>query len=262
MHEMNTPSTRQPSKWHLRGLLSTAAVLAGAAMGHAAGYEPDIPEVIIAPTTPAAPTASDWSGFYGGLSLAHAKATVDWEDKNAGWFSPGGKHDFDLEGSGVGLQLGYNWQTPSNLVFGVELSGLVLDLEEDDTSPFFPASDTLGSSIRNPVALTAHLGYAARRWMPYVEAGVARAQVGLDNDDDFCVPVCEFDSEETHTGYVAGLGLGYKVSDRSAVGINYRYFDFGEVNHKGTTSNILISESFDTRATLGVVSVWYNYYLK
>lgn len=205
---------------------------------------------------------ADWSGFYGGVSLAHGNGQVDWEDELGGYFTfvPGETYDFDMSRTGGGLQLGYNWQTPYNVVFGVELSGLLLNLEEDKDSPFFPVSDTLSASVRNPVALTGHLGYATGRWLPYVEAGVAMAEVGLDFDDSFTP--ASFDSQELHTGYVAGLGLGYKVSDRSALGINYRHYDFGKVTHDGTTSNVLVPESFETRANVGVVSVWWNYYLK
>ncbi|WGW03006.1 outer membrane protein [Tropicibacter oceani] len=239
--------------------LTAAAALTGAGLAQAGTIEtPPADPPVVRP----APQVANWAGFYGGLSYGKGKGTVKWEDRNGGWytFAPGSKLSQDSDAGGFGAQMGYNWQTSSNLVFGVELSGMALSLETNENSKFFPGTDRLGTSIDRPIALTGKIGYATGRWLPYAEAGFAIAQVGIDNVDSFCVPKCIFRSDERHNGYVLGAGLSYKVSQRSSVGINYRHYDFGTVRHKGRASNINTAEAYDTRARMGVVSVVWNYH--
>ncbi|WP_417524858.1 outer membrane protein [Marinovum sp.] len=208
---------------------------------------------------PAPPQGVDWSGFYGGIGANYARGNVDWEDNDGGFYStaPGDDFDVEIERGAAGVQLGYAFQTSNNLVFGVELSGLALDLEHQAQSPYF-ASDEFSGSIRNPLALTGQVGFARGRLKPYIEAGVATASVGIKHDDNFFLE--EFEKEEKRTGYVAGVGVGYKVSDRVSVGMSYRHFDFGTMEHDGTSSPSNFNESFDVDAKLGVASIYWNYH--
>ncbi|WP_323765565.1 outer membrane protein [Marinovum sp.] len=239
------------------GALLAALVCAGGAQ--AAGLDPT-PPVAPIPIPIPAPQVADWSGFHGGLSANYARGHLDWEDNNGGFFAfaPGDDFDVEIERGAAGMQLGYSWQTSNNLVLGLELSGMVLDLEHTADSPYF-GSDEFSGRIRNPLALTGQVGLARGRWQPYVEAGVASALVGINHTDNVLNE--EFDSEEQRTGYVAGVGLGYKISDRFSVGMNYRHFDFGTMEHDGSSSPSNFNESFDVDARMGVVSVYWNYYL-
>lgn len=234
------------------------AALASAGAAQAAGLDPT-PAPTPIPVPLPAPQVLDWTGFYGGLSANYARGNLDWETNNGGFFAfvPGDDFDVEIDRGAAGLQLGYSFQTSNNLVLGAELSGLRLDLEHTANSPYF-GTDEFSGTIKNPLALTGQVGFARGRLKPYVEAGVASALVGIKHDDNFFLE--EFKSEEQRTGYVAGIGVGYKVSDRVSMGMSYRHFDFGTMKHDGTSKPSGFNESFDVDAKLGVASIYWNYH--
>lgn len=144
-----------------------------------------------------------WAGFYVG---GHVGATVaDSLKQTDGDFSEGVEIDNALAG---GVHVGYNWQTPSNWVYGIEADlGLINDDVEDiDITDFL-------ATIRGRV------GIASGDSLLYATAGVAF----LGYSDDV---VDEIGVDDTAVGFVVGGGFEHKLSSRFSVGVEGLYYNF------------------------------------
>jgi outer membrane immunogenic protein len=190
--------------------LAFAALSAGAA--HAADlYVPAADQVIT--------QSSDWTGFYVGASAG------------GGWMSAlhGGDSDdrADMQGGVIGLEAGYNVQMDS-LVLGIEgdiALGNILD-GTDDHDHFEPED-----GITALGTLRGRIGYAAGDLLLYGTAGLAVAN--LDT----------YDVSQTITGWVAGVGAEYKVTDAISLKAEYLYHDFGSEYVEGYGDNFDIHGS-------------------
>ncbi|WP_169052269.1 outer membrane protein [Tabrizicola sp. YIM 78059] len=153
---------------------------------------------------------ADWSGLYGGLSMA----THD----GGNYYDGSDTVTYDLEGPAFGAFIGYNWGN-GPLVYGAELAaskGGVYEVEPDG-----------GTSYKDEYEYTRFLdlkgrvGYTFHNVLLYGTLGVSRAS---------------FLSDETvtidTTGTVFGLGADYQFGGRYFVGAEYlrRQYDFYDFN--------------------------------
>ena len=103
-----------------------------------------------------------------------------------------------------GVFAGYRYQRADRWVLGVEGSYTHLS----NVSATF--DETNYDFNLNSVGLELQAGYALGRWLPYVSAGV----VSTGGD----------------TGWTAGAGLDYAVTDRLLVGVKYNHADYSDLN--------------------------------
>lgn len=179
----------KPFKTLALGLTSALAIAAVTGSANAAdlgrgGYKDPSPVVDYAPPIM-------WSGFYIGANVGAA-----WDDSE----------DVEIVDDAAflaGGHLGYNWQTPSNIVLGIEGDLGYLD-----------DAEYLGT-------VRGRLGYAFGPTLAYATGGAAF--IGIDDElgeDVF-----------NDTGWVAGLGLERKLSDNVSFGVEGLYYSFeGEDN--------------------------------
>jgi outer membrane immunogenic protein len=169
----------------------------------------------------------NWTGLYFGAHLGGA-----WSDATAtdvlpplgGYFTPtGNSFSFEMSGVAGGGQLGYQHQF-GNWVLGAEVAGTWADLRETQTSPYFPASDTVSLRINPILTATARLGYAWDRWLIYVKGGYAGADVEL-NAHDRVADVGLRQNDHWVSGYTVGAGLEYALFEGVRIGIDYSYID-------------------------------------
>jgi outer membrane immunogenic protein len=160
-----------------------------------------------------------WTGFYvgGHAGLATGNTT---DDPNlpgpANLFST----DFTVNGALYGGQAGYNWQS-GLLVFGVEgslsqstIQGnttcvLVLECKRD--------VDWLATA-------TGRVGYAMGRTLVYGMGGAAWADVSTKVG---VVGIPLLSGSDTHTGWIAGFGFEYALSNHISTRIEYAHIDLG-----------------------------------
>jgi len=171
-----------------------------------------------------APVAShdfNWTGPYIGLHAGWAWDNSDYKLNNGGfWGLAGDNSGIDSNGFIGGGQIGYLYQAPSNLVFGVDVSGSWADLSGSTTSPAF-ATDTWSADIDWFLLAQARIGWAAGRWLLFAQGGYAGADgsasasgLGVSASDD-----------QWHNGWTAGAGVSYKVSRSVSLGVEYNYVD-------------------------------------
>lgn len=112
------------------------------------------------PTAAAAPAAvQNWSGFYVGGTLSYDSFSVN--DLSYG------DGPVDLNGAGLGLFAGYNFQA-GNLVYGAELAAIKHSGEGDDGDFLHPAT------ALHSVSLRGRIGFVMVNMLPYLAVGATR----------------------------------------------------------------------------------------
>ena len=177
-----------------------AALIAGPAL--AGGNDVPVETPAVAAPAPVIPVASgtDWTGFYLGGSLGTADV-----------------NDGDLDGQGLGIHGGYNY----------DLGNIVLGGELDYSRVQFDDSDAEADVLR----LKGRVGYDAGNFLPYVTAGFAQ----IDSDD------LGLDSED---GAVYGVGADFAVTDNVLVGAEFLRHDFDDADTEVDTFGVRASFKF------------------
>lgn len=182
--------------------LASAFLLSSSAMTLAADLIDQNPVPPIAMETP----AFTWTGAYIGIS------------GGAGWLDGsttklGRYHDQqDFDGSVFGGFAGYNWQFSNGIVVGVEG-----DIEYNSNDEKFFGYRTFGTDWQGSVR--GRVGYAFDRLMVFGTAGWTMARGHIEYP---CV-----DESEIFSGWTAGAGVDYAVTDKVILRGEYRFSDFG-----------------------------------
>jgi outer membrane immunogenic protein len=177
------------------------------------------------------PVAPSWTGFYIGGHGGWASADFDFH--TAVTTTPNQKS----EGGFGGFQLGYNVQTYSNFVLGVEADvsfGSLFDRVHDGTSI------TETTDINAFGTARARLGYSFGRFLPYVTGGLGWANVTAGENCPtgvifgHCRPVAaggfgpyNVKDTETFFGWTAGGGLEVAVAPQWSIKAEYLHSDLG-----------------------------------
>lgn len=155
-------------------------------------------------------SAQDWSGFYAGGALSYDAITAN--DLSYG------DGPVDLNGAGLGLFAGYNFQS-GNLVYGAELAATKHSGEGDDGDFLLPATALHSIGIRG------RIGFVTGKMLPYLAVGATRTTWKADHEGNgLAVEI----SEDTATGTSIALGLDWSLSDRSFLRIEVERTRYGE----------------------------------
>jgi outer membrane immunogenic protein len=154
--------------------------------------------------------AASWAGLYVGASVGYAWGEGD-------QFSEG-RFETDLDGAVYGAQVGYNFQR-DNIVFGVEASFNRADMDGDILS----GGDVVSTEVDWYATAVARVGYSFGDMLVYGFGGVAWG--------DVTVGFSRFESEESHVGWTAGLGVERALSDHLSVRLEYAHVDLGTEDH-------------------------------
>jgi outer membrane immunogenic protein len=182
----------------LTGKALLAAVAFAALSGSAMAADLYVPPAA-APVAAAAP-ATNWDGPYIGATLGY------------GWYDPGTTNGWD-----IGAQVGYNAHLSDAIVVGIQ--GNVDWVGFGDNGNFNGANNANGWDG----AIVGRLGYDAGTILPYVEAGVAF--LGVNNTAP--------GYPNSYTGWTAGAGVEFMLTDSVSANVEYRYVDYGQGNNGG-----------------------------
>lgn len=193
---------------------ASAAVLLSVPAAHAGGYI--APVLDVAPPVPvvSAPVA-DWQGAYAGITLGYAFGG----DDDIGVRPPGGNiGSAEITGANAALRLGYRWQR-NRWVVGPEISYGVGEI--DDSFDF--AGGEFESEANDLLGIRLKTGYLVRP--DTLVYGIAGWQEG-----DFAYSVNGNDVDYDADGYVLGLGVERRLTDRMSLTGEYEYSDFGSTD--------------------------------
>lgn len=158
--------------------------------------------------TPA--SAQDWSGFYAGGALGYDSVTAT--DLSYG------DGPVDLNGAGLGLFAGYNFQS-GRLVYGAELAAAKHSGEGDDGNYLRPVA------ALHSLGLRGRIGFVTGKMLPYLAIGVTRTaleddHVGNGDPADLAT--------ETATGTSVALGVDWSLTDKSFLRIEIESTRYSE----------------------------------
>ncbi|MCV2864339.1 outer membrane protein [Albidovulum sediminicola] len=189
--------------------LALIAAIAGAAPAFAGGLSELVPEPVIQPVVPLA-TGADWTGGYVTGRLGYGDVT----DPTGGdglTYGIGGGYDWDLGDWVVGVAGNYD--------------GANIDL------------DTAGDSLDSIARLGVRAGRDLGSTLVYATAGAARADATIGGAD------------LSDSGWYAGIGLDYALTDRMTVGgelLTNRFDDFDGTGSdlRATTASVNLGLRF------------------
>jgi opacity protein-like surface antigen len=131
-------------------------------------------------------------------------------------------------------------------VLGLQADGSLADIAGTLTGP----AAGVGTWTSMGTA-TAKAGIAGSRWMAYVEGGYAIANMNFVGTTG-----CNFNM--THTGPVAGVGIGMKLSQKVSLDLKYDHAWLG-AQDIGCTSFGFAATQVRTTANMDIVKLGLNY---
>ena len=203
----------------LRAFVGGCTLAAGTVACLCSAQAADLPmRPVPAPVAPVAyaPPVYNWSGFYVGGHVGGGFEDSSWSDPFTGvndTFNDGGF----LGGAQVGANAQFNW-----LVVGIEgdfsWTSLIKGSGTDS------AGDTITTSPQWTSTVTGRIGAAFDRLLVYGKGGLAIAQ-----DQSTYAPSGGPTSTDTltRTGWTAGAGLEYALTQNWTARVEYDYLGFG-----------------------------------
>ncbi len=180
----------------------------------------------------------DWSGFYAGLNAGYGWNTSNWSS-NA---TPAAFASSSMTAKGIiaGGQVGYNYQM-NNIVVGLEGRGQYSGAKT--TAPCAVAAGATCSTQQKWLAdISGRLGYASDRALVYVSGGYAFTNYTFTQTQP--TPIVTW-TPAARSGWTAGAGVEYAVTNNLIYGLEYKYYDFGtkaSVSNTTPSTNIKLSE--------------------
>jgi high affinity Mn2+ porin len=168
----------------------------------------------------------DWSGWYAGghvaFSLGEAtRALSDLAPSAVG---------SSFSSLFAGVQGGYNYVTPSHLLFGAETDITFPNFIDNDDS-IFTYGTALGTTVSDQIdyiaTLRGRVGYTFDHWLSYGTGGFAWSQArfietpGVASTEDKILL--------TRTGWALGVGAEVAIAPNWTAQLEYLYDDFGTV---------------------------------
>ena len=197
-------------------IAASVAALVSVPAAHAGGFS--APVVDVAPAPVITPAPADWQGGYAGITLGYAFGG----DDDIGVRPPGVDiGSAELSGVNAGLRLGYRWQR-DRWVVGPEVAYVAGDINDSFDFTLLGGGD-FESEVNNMLGLRLKTGYLVRP--DTLVYGIAGWQKG-----DFTYNVNGRNIDYDADGYVLGLGVERKLTDRMSVTGEYEYANFGSAH--------------------------------
>jgi outer membrane immunogenic protein len=180
-----------------------------------------------------AASAQDWTGFYAGGALSYDNVSA-----NDLSFGDG---PVDLNGAGISLFAGYNFQS-GNLVYGAELGATKHSGEGDDGDFLRPAT------ALDSLQLRGRLGFVTGNMLPYLAVGLTRTDWEADHAGSGSPTDVWGD---TATGTSVALGLDWTLGDTSFLRFEVERSRYGDDEIDFYNGDIHEYEMDATRVSVG-----------
>ena len=170
-------------------------------------------------------TSFNWGGAYIGGQIGYGWGTTGFSGNS----SDTGEFGLDgISSDGIlgGIYAGYNFDTGTNLILGVDGDFTGSAISRSITG-YDEEGDVVGGKTKLlwSGAVRARAGYALDRFMPYIAGGVAFGHI---KDTFHYEGETVHSQQKTKTGWTAGGGADYALTDNVIMRLEYRYTDFGK----------------------------------
>src|SRR5262245_39406960 len=191
----------------------------------------------------------DWTGFYvggnvGGIWGGNRNTLVDFTSDG---YDLGPAFRSSSSNSWIaGVHGGYNWQTASKIVLGVEGDFEWTGLKHSNNgillaggAPFLTSLWNVSDSLNWLASIRGRLGYAAGNWMPYVTGGAAWSDThhtGFVTNGFGLAVTGPYDVTSTKLGWVAGAGVEFMARPNWLFRVEYLHYAFDGERIVGATN--------------------------
>ncbi len=199
-----------------------------------------------APVAAAVPAAHDWTGFSVGVFGGGATGDAEYTESVT---AMGGKTDF--EGMLGGVQVGYDQQL-GKAVIGARASIAATNIDNGDA--------VTTSKLEYLGTAGVRAGLVVDKLLPYVHGGLAFGQTKQESSDTG-LDASKLD-KTNHTGWTAGVGAEYALTQNISVGAEYGYVDLGKeefYNGKYTTTSGTTTLAVDEDLTFHTFKAGVNF---
>jgi outer membrane immunogenic protein len=206
-----------------------------------------------------------WTGAYAGASGGFANGTTRVTPTGllAEYAGPFSLH---LRGGLAGGQAGYDVQLNNNIVLGAagDMSWSQIDAkkcaEQGNAACVLPNDSFAEGKINWLATIRAKAGYAVSPGiLIYGTGGLAIART--HGEDTYVDGVHNAEADATQTGWTAGAGADYRLTDSLMLGLEYLYADLGH-QHSDYTNPAIFDGTVigsDSHVTLNIFRVSLSY---
>jgi outer membrane immunogenic protein len=260
-------------------------LLASATLAAVAAFNPAGAADMALKAPPPVVVTCDWCGFYVGLNAGYSfghssnNTTATGTPAVPALFSAGNR----LDGALGGGQIGYNWESASKWVFGLEADiqgtgqrgSATLPTIITGGFPFAPGDIITGNySEKLPWFGTARarLGYApSATWMLYVTGGLAYGEINTTANLSVTTNVpgpglvtnaAGASANNTRAGWTVGAGSEWMIGSQWSAKVEYLYMDFGTFTDTFVGAGFVPTFSVSSHVTDNIVRVGLNYHFK
>jgi outer membrane immunogenic protein len=176
-----------------------------------------------------APAIYNWTGIYFGGQIGGGLLTDGVTQSAAGALALTGSSNLSAGGVVGGGQIGANYQF-SSWVVGIEGAWSATSISGSDKASTTTALTQLRVTSAPAwfAAATARLGYAANSWLFYAKGGGAWMQVNYTEDVLLNgVTTATQNLNDTRSGFTAGVGVEYGLTESFSARLEYNFYDFG-----------------------------------
>ncbi len=222
--------------------LALAALALGLSMGAAHAADLIIPS---APMVDVASYSQDWNGFYAGVVGGYGSGTTSYQA-----VAGGAPVNVGISGWLLGVTAGYNHQW-NQFVLGVEGD---IAWSNIGGSAAAGGGNTINSTVSWMGTLRGRAGVTFDQALIYVTAGLAAAGVNSS------VTPLGTSFASTHTGWTAGAGVEYAVTDDWSVKGEYTYTALSTVNDGGALAGGVPANAINIAPSFHTVKVGANFH--
>jgi outer membrane immunogenic protein len=234
------------------------AALALAAIAVAAPvYAADLPVApAYNPPTPVPPAIYNWTAFYVGGNVGAGLLSENMTQAAPGLLTPSSPFHPSIGGLVGGAQAGVDYQF-SSLVVGAQASWSSSYINGQDTENTVAGvnQERMTSEPTWFASVTGRVGYAANTLLFYVKGG--GAWMHIEHVQDILgaggVTNTSQSISDTRSGFVAGVGLEYAMTENLSALFEYDFYDFG------TKTENFVNTPLSIRSDLHTLTVGLNY---
>jgi outer membrane immunogenic protein len=208
-------------------------------------------DLAVAPIAPAPPPVETfiWTGPYGGAQIGGSFGQTSVRVPQIPLATT-----IDNGGFLGGLYGGYLFQY-QNIVFGGEGEFNILS-NKQSSAPIVNNNFYGVSAYSNYlISLDGRLGYAYKNILIYAVGGYAFVNNGTTINTN---GVGTYGNTQTFNGYDIGGGVEYAINPNWSAKLEYRYYDFGQVNNQAANKPIYVQESsWANTVRIGATYRWF-----
>lgn len=202
---------------------------------------------------PIAAPLFNWTGFYVGANAGWAGTNFDWAFNPPIPAAPNQAFGLSTSSGIFGLHAGAQGQW-GQWVLGLEFAYLWPTDSWASHSGYGVGASFAEARLRDVWTLGPRIGWANNNWLWFITGGYASGRIET-RGEPFAAPGTFFNlTSETHSGWFAGIGVDWALTQNLILGVEYQHIALGKVLHCVASPCVPAStNNHDMNATIDLV---------